>query len=402
MSAPVPVAAARVRGLATYERRCASWAVDGADAVVLDLPLHPPTESAALADTEAAVAWVRSWRALPGVAWGRRRWANLGEQEVPERLRLDNVAALAAFVGRAGHWRTLSSRAAELTDRFGTDVGPALRRHARALVDQSAADHARLIAVVDWLVAHPDSGLYLRQLPVAGVDTKWLESRHAWVTALVTACGHDGLGLRQPPGLVRLRCDPGLAPGGLRDFAAPVEEVDRLALSPDRVLVVENLQTMLAVPDRPGLVVVHGTGYAVNRLGDVGWIRDAPILYWGDLDGDGFAILDRIRAHCPRVDSLLMDSATLLAHRDLWGADPNRPPGILTRLTAAEAATLALLGELGGVRLEQERLAWPGCVSGLDQALAVGPTTPGEVPMFPSVRPPFDTAPSPLPGVPSR
>lgn len=377
MTPPVTVTAARARGLATYERRFAAWAVSESGpeaagsppAVALDLPLHPPTEADALADEAVAIAWVRSWVSIPGVVWGSRRWASLGEQRVPERLLLD-VPALAAFVGRTAHWRTLSGRAGVLLDRWGDGVGPVLRRHARSLADQDEADHARLVAVVDWLLAHPASGLYLRQLPVAGVDTKWLERRISLVTAIIRAQGLEGLGLREPPGLVRLRFgDSALAPGGLHDLAAPVEELDGLGVVPGRVLVVENLQTMLAVPARPGLVVVHGTGYAVNRLADVGWIRDARILYWGDLDGDGFTILDRLRAHCPRVDSLLMDSRTLLAHRDLWGADPNRPPGNLPQLTAAEAATVTLLAELGGVRLEQERLAWPACLDALDGAL---------------------------------
>lgn len=368
---PVVVAAARARALALYERRCAQWATEPAQRPVLDLPLHPPTQGAALGDPAEVVAWVRSWRGEPGVTWTRRRWANAGDQDVPQRLLLDGPGDVAVFAGRATHWHRLRSRADELAGRWGEEVQPAVRRHARAVVEHDDADHARLVAVVDWLAEHPGSGLYLRQVPVAGVDTKWLGSRRSLVTSLVTALtAADGLGLRQPPGLLRVRfLDPALAPGGLRDLAAPPDELDRLTVEPRRILVVENLESLLALPEATGTIAVHGSGYAVDRLGAVGWIRRSPITYWGDLDADGFAILDRLRAHCPDVTSVLMDEATLLDHRDLWVPDPNHdpasPPPTPPRLTAQERSTLARLHDLGGVRLEQERLSWPACLSAL-------------------------------------
>jgi hypothetical protein len=378
-SGPVTVASARQRALSVYERRAAQWATEQADAPVLDLPLHPPTQDGALGDAAAVIAWVRSWRDLPGVVWTRRRWADVGDQEVPERLRLDQPDDLARFAGRAAHWRVLSARADELLARWGAPVQQAVRRHARTIAEHDDADHARLVAVVDWLVAHPRSGLYFRQVPVAGVDTKWLGSRRALVSALVTAVtGAPDLGLRQPPGLVRLRfLDTTLAPGGLAELAAPPSELDRLTMRPDRVIVVENLESMLALPGARRTLAVHGSGYAVDRLGTVGWLRTAPITYWGDLDRDGFAILDRLRAHCSDVTSVLMDESTLIAHRNLWVADPNydreAPPPRWERLTADETTAVNMLHELGGVRLEQERLAWPLCLRALGLAQTTRP-----------------------------
>jgi hypothetical protein len=46
----------------------------------------------------------------------------------------------------------------------------------------------------------------------------------------------------------------------------------------------------------------------------------ARILYWGDIDTHGFAILDRLRTGMPHMRSLMMDQATLQAHRSLWEA----------------------------------------------------------------------------------
>lgn len=381
-STPVSVASARARAAALYGRACAAWATGAVEPPVFDVPLHPPTQAAALRAADAAVEWVRDWRDVPGVVWTRRRWANVGDQEVPERLRLDTPSDVARFAGTARHWGTLSSRADEIIGRWGEVMLPAVRRHASTIVEHDEVDHARLLAVVDWLVAHPGSGLYFRQVPVAGVDSKWLGTRRALVTMLVTSLTHAAdLGLRQPPGLVRVRfLDRALAPGGVGDLAAPADELDRLDVRPDRVVVVENLESLLALPPTHGVIAIHGSGYAVDRLGLIGWIRRSRIDYWGDLDHDGFAILDRLRAHCPDVTSVLMDVSTFLAHRELWVKDPNsgsgRASGPLDRLTAEEAAVDSLLTELAGVRLEQERIAWPEALSALGLGEGMPPGRP--------------------------
>jgi len=61
--------------------------------------------------------------------------------------------------------------------------------------------------------ANPQSNLYPRQLPVAGLDSKWLETRTALIGGLLTALRdseaeqadfHDLCGLKRPPQLTRL------------------------------------------------------------------------------------------------------------------------------------------------------------------------------------------------------
>ncbi|UNX55175.1 DUF2220 family protein [Georgenia sp. TF02-10] len=402
--AMVTVAAAREAARRRYDRHGAAWAVAAAlgeldGAPVLDLPLHPPTEADALADERSAVAWVRSWRdaGAPGVQWGRRRWASVGAQDVPERLRVTDPADVARLAGRSPHWRVLRERTAALVGEWAGPVGALagdaapsgaaaddaaaggvaasavpteVRRQARALTDLDDADFWRLQEVLRWLVAHPGSGLYVRQLPVRGVDTKWVGHHRGLVTGLVGAItGSTDLGLAHPPDLVRVRfLDPALAPGGLTDVAAPVAQLDALGIAPRTVLVAENLESVVALPPLPGAVAVHGSGYAVERLGEISWVRDGRVLYWGDLDSHGFAILDRLRGACPAAVSVLMDRATLEAHRDLWVPEPTPSRADVARLTPAEAEVLAVLRDEGDVRLEQERLDWATCLATLRAA----------------------------------
>lgn len=381
----ISVSEARERARTRYERSYAAWAVAAATgaeaAVVLDIPLHPPVERVALADPGAAVEWVATWRhaGVAEVVWEERRWASLGTQQVPVRLTVTDAAELAAFAGRQAHWRAASSRIDGLLAEWRgrtTDDGEALARALRAsagtVVALPQADTDRLREVLRWLVDHPSSGAYIRQLPVRGVDTKWTQRHRGLVTGLHRAItGLPDLGLASPPELVRVRfLDVGLGPGGLSDVSAPVDELARLTVSPQAVLVVENLETVVAMPSLPGVVVVHGSGHAVDRLARIGWVTESRLLYWGDLDSHGFAILDRFRSHCPKVRSVLMDRATLESHRDLWVPEPKPTRASLDRLTPEESATYALLRQEGDVRLEQERLDLDASVDALRAALS--------------------------------
>jgi len=132
-----------------------------------------------------------------------------------------------------------------------------------------------------------------------------------------------------------------------------------LDIQPENVFVFENLESVLAMPDLPGAVVIHGAGYGVDdRLRNIPWALTSPLSYWGDLDSHGFAILNQLRSVCPDARSVLMDEATLLAFRDLWVPEPGPATGVFGLLTDAEQSALDRLRAEGNVRMEQERITW--------------------------------------------
>lgn len=273
-------------------------------------------------------------------------------------------------------------------DRFVELSAETLSRHPtlrewltnRPLVALSNADiWPRVLAVLDWFVAHPKSGLYLRQLDIPGVDTKFIENQRGLLSDLLdvvlpagaidsTASGSKAFnqryGLRTDSPLVRFRLlDASIHIDGLSDLSLTPAEFATLRLPLRRVFITENRTNGVAFPDHSLSMVIFGLGYGLERFVETPWLRDLDVWYWGDIDTHGFRILDRLRAVLPDARSLLMDTATLDAHRSLWGQEPadKRFVGSLSRLSADEQSLFDDLrhDRIGNrIRLEQERIGY--------------------------------------------
>ena len=342
----------------------------------LEVTLGIPTENQALKQFENVRAWVtawQSWRGVRSLSWGNRRWRKLGTQHVPEKLALSGPADVAQWIGEAERWDRAQQRFKELIGRW-PQLASKLPRYFDLLADYSEVDYRRLVDMVAWIEKNPASNLYSRQLPVSGLDSKWLEKRKGLLADLVDAVRGESsgegdffirCGLKVPPQLIRLRIlDDGLRQlvGGLSDISAPWEQLAELELPISNVFIVENLQTGLAFDDLPGSVVIMQLGYGVDVLGRLPWVAKAHCVYWGDLDTHGFAILNRARNYLPELKSALMDEETLRSHHDLWVEEKDQHSAeTLPLLTDFEQAVYQVIKRNAwgqNVRLEQERIAW--------------------------------------------
>ena len=367
----ITVADARARVAARVTAAARDWAADpvaAADAVVR-IPLHPPSEREALEQQAAVIAWRDAWTtasAEPGVAveWATRSWSRLGAQSVPVRVQIAGAEALARFAGPTSTdaWARLRDRIATAIGRLGggAAVAAAARSHAAALVGCSEEEFETVLDVAGWLAEHPVDGMRPRQLPIRGVDSKWFGAHRAVVSSLVLAAtGRETLGIVGDAQQFRVRLlDERLLPDAPRAFGASIDELAALRIRCETVIVLENLETLLSLPPWPGVVAVHGNGFSAAELARVPWLATARMLYWGDLDSNGFAILHRLRSSVPTARSVLMDEAVLLAHRDLWVPEPKPARGSYPTLEPAEQAALDRLRDEGDVRLEQERIPW--------------------------------------------
>jgi hypothetical protein len=355
----------------------------------LSLPLGTPTEKDVAASAADVRQWVEAWREWPAGAcelvWEDRSWPRLGRQSLPSAVLARGPDAVAGAVHQGPRWRRAVARHARLADRW-----PVLRRHAVAgrhfdvLADYPDDEFERLFGLLDWLDANPSSGMYLRQLPVLGLDTKWTRDRRGLILDLITAIRggagerdfYEACGLVKPAHRLRVRI---LCPqlraafGGLGDFEAPLAEIAALSLKPAGAVIVENLETGVALPDMAGCVALMKLGLAVGVLGAVPWLRGVPAVYWGDLDTHGFVILDRARTALPQLRSVLMDADTVTRYLPLAGTEPQQHPRTeLTSLFPPERAVYdGLYADTWGprLRIEQERLPWDEAMEKITEAL---------------------------------
>jgi hypothetical protein len=309
------------------------------------------------------------------IVWDETRNRQLGRNKTPAGVRVPTRADALALIGRTAEAARFDALVEVTLASF-----PILRDWL-ARKPLTAFDHAddweRILDCLAWFRAHPRSGLYARQIDVAGVHTKFIEARKGLLAELLdivlppeaiepSAAGARGFearyGLRAKPSLVRFRIlDARYTIAGLTDLTVPAEQFASLSPAVGRVVMVENEITGLAFPPMPDSMVVLGLGHAVSLIAPARWLADRDVYYWGDLDTHGFAMLDRLRASLPRARSLLMDRATLEAHRPLWTTEAASHIAPLGRLTPEEAALYADLryDRLGRcVRLEQERISF--------------------------------------------
>ena len=308
------------------------------------------------------------------IVWRTVRHRILGENRLPSALVFADAASCLRFIGREKGGARFIAAAKTMVAALPELESWVLERPLELYACHEEAD--RLLRVLTHFRSHSLSGLYLRQLDIPGVDTKFIEGRKALIASLLDRVlpperirpEHGGArgfslryGLSEKPSLVRFRLlDPSLSVGGYSDLTVRVSEFSSNPLPVRRVFVVENEINGLAFPSQENSLLLFGEGYAIDRLFGVRWLGGAEIFYWGDLDTHGLAILDRLRSGFPRTRSLLMDRETLLSHRELWVEEPSPFEGELSRLDPAEQETYSTLRSLirggRGVRLEQERI----------------------------------------------
>ena len=248
-----------------------------------------------------------------------------------------------------------------------------------------AEEWQRLLDVVDWMFNNPRPGIYLREVDIAGIDSKFIEAHRGILINLLDlvlprqsineqARGVSQFaqhyGFRQKPLRVRFRILDKtilLFPGVDQDITLTQRDFQQLGQHSAfqgkirKVFITENEINFLSFPAHADSMVLFGAGYGFEMLSAIVWLERCRIYYWGDIDTNGFAILDQLRSKFPEAQSLLMDEETFLAHRYSWGVENTPRYSELKRLTSAENRLYQALcdGDFGkNLRLEQEKISF--------------------------------------------
>lgn len=337
--------------------------------------LGRPTATELRQSYSAVHAWTVQWqewaRANDVVLDYETRIATGGtRQTVPTHARIESLARAVAVAG--GDWpERLARSRARLGVLLARDPGVSDAARLLRMVDPySDVDFELLLKVADWYLANPDRarGVTPRQVPIPGIHAKWLQSHLPGVRALT---GLEDLELlaAHPARIHFTYLDPShRAVGGRIHDSATVGDRFEPAYLPQVVVISENKDTAIHFPELPGGVSVEGVGRGGKTVAAFAWLREAPIVaYWGDMDRDGFEILNGYRVDLDRdLDSVLMDTSAYEAF-ERYGTNLDQHgrellagvPRLVDRLRPDELAVYSQLvnvGHTGHRRVEQERI----------------------------------------------
>ena len=306
-----------------------------------------------------------------------------GTNSIPAEVWIDSLDDAAAFIAKRKDIARFVALVNETKQSQPDLLAWLKKRPMRALA--LADEWTRLLAIVDWIQANPRPNIYLRQVDIPGVHTKFIEANRGVLAELfdivlpqegvdLTASGvgrfAERYGFRDKPLRIRFRMlDPHAILSSIgQDITLDAPSFASLNPEVSRVFITENEINFLAFPLIKDSLIIFGAGYGFEMLKQAEWLSPCQIYYWGDLDTHGFAILDQLRNQFPHAESFLMDKATLLKFEPLWDIEEQQTLRDLPRLTPEE---LALYNELRdnrirkNLRLEQERIGFTWLISAL-------------------------------------
>ncbi|MEI8103122.1 MAG: DUF3322 domain-containing protein [Chlorobium sp.] len=244
---------------------------------------------------------VRDWIArLSGAAkqyrivWRSVNHPILGPNKIPDQIWIDTLDDTLMLIGKRQEARQFAAMV-----KLTRDSQPALlpwlaKRPLRAL--ELAEELPRILSIVAWRLTHPQPAIYLRQIDLPGVHSKFIEGHRGVLGELfdlvlpleeidATATGTAGFcrryGFQDKPLRVRFRIlDPALSLFSTEsdhDITVTQATFARLELPVTRVFITENEINFLAFPDVPQAMVIFGAGYGFENLASVEWLRDHVI-----------------------------------------------------------------------------------------------------------------------------
>ena len=309
---------------------------------------------------------------------------SLGKQRVPNAVVFSSLNGLLIYLRKQQEWKRFTAIAVAILEQF-----PALKDYLSCYPGKILQYENRwenILNVCRYRSDNPTENIYLRQLSLPNVDTKFIESHKALLkdlfdrllpsknihTQYIGIRNHgfeQRFGFLFDPPRIRIRILDDLIAermGGITDFEVPLAQIKQLDLPVTKVFITENKMNGLTFPPSKSAIVLFGLGYGIQVLKEIPWVKDKKLYYWGDIDTHGLIILSRLRAEFPKTTSFLMNETILLSHQNSWVTEKTPIHEKRLFLDASEQRLYRnLLEDAYGmsIRLEQERIQYSDVVS---------------------------------------
>ena len=311
------------------------------------------------------------------IVYDEFHFKTIGSQKLPVEVVFETRNEFLSFIAKKSEFHQFIENYEKIVARY--EVLKTLLRQKPKIIAQNFQNWERLLDVCDFFAVHSKPNVYVRELAIKNVDTKFIERNRATLDLLLSnilKCdefdnsiinlGNYGFerkyGLKYPLPQVRFRIlDDALKIRGLSDVTLNVDEFANLSIACENVYIVENQITTLSFPNMKNSIVIFGSGYGVGTLKNVQWLHEKNIYYWGDIDKDGFAILSQARGYFKNIKSIFMNEEVIDLFKE-FGVQDDKNENVfkeLKNLTADEQKVYDNLQNNfygNNFRLEQERL----------------------------------------------
>lgn len=246
-----------------------------------------------------------------------------------------------------------------------------------AKINENKDNWSDLLKVCRYFVSeHKRNTYYIRELPIK-IHTKFIENNKTILNSLLSDLLPDEMinsaysgkinnnsfekryYLKYDKSQIRFRIlDPKLFIYGLiSDISTLPDEFDKLNFNCETIFIAENKMNILTFPQIKNAIIIFGSGKGIKQLKNASWIFDKQIFYWGDIDVQGFEILNQLRSYSPdsKIISLLMNKKTLNDFKEDIDKGEISNVKNLQHLTSSEKETYGYIKD-DNLRLEQEKI----------------------------------------------
>lgn len=295
----------------------------------------------------------------------------LGTQDLPTSIYFDTEKDFLKFLCKEKEVTLFSESIIEITKTFPELKDWILKNPLKVIQNQT--EWGSILNVCRYFKQSPKPNLYIRELPI-NVHTKFIERNQSVIKDLLDTLISEhhnkdenlfekrfNLKFAEPQ--VRFKIlDKEVSQkyfSGINDVAIPLSQFEALDLPIERVIVFENkttFYTALTLPKMNKAIALFGSGFSVSNLKNVYWFVNKELLYWGDIDVQGFEILSQFRSYFRQTKSVLMDSRTF---EIFFENDTGTPTIISTQLNLTEEEQqLYDVLKVNNWRLEQEKISF--------------------------------------------
>ncbi len=293
----------------------------------------------------------------------------LGTQDLPISIYFATKDDYLKFLGKEKEVKILIESIIKITEVF-PQLKEWIIKNPRKVI-QNHIEWESILNVCRYFKQNPKPNLYIRELPIK-VHTKFIERNQNVIKDLldILISEHSNknekqfekrFNLKYAEPQIRFKVlDKEISQryfSGLEDIAIPVSQFETLDLPIERVIVFENKTTFyaaLTLPKMNNTIALFGSGFSVSNLKNASWFANKDLLYWGDIDVQGFEILSQFRGYFPQTKSILMDEQTF---EKFFENDKGKPTNISIKLNlTGEEQQLYDILKTNNWRLEQEKI----------------------------------------------